>query len=446
MEKRNIKEYLSPREKTREMVREIPEKAPWIKSLLKVFVKPIVSFEPEKELVKIKEEIKKVPKGQQSQFRREKIENFKLKFIWQRLRLGQIQNKLEDFIEKNFDASEEQILAHIKEDIKEAKLDFVQRRKIVSAVCSYVGRHGTIKRYLKAFQKKYPFSEDKEGETNIGWQEKLFKAIFSFQPRGKIRLVPRPMVLFWRLFDIEDFARARGCTVEKAKKMGGSKISRKFGLPDLREVIVLENVGQHSYEKTLHDLTHEERHAIKELIPEIKLPERRLAIEQLSKRITIENLRIAIFQDVRKEFHFYRIKAKDEILAYLNGSLSIDSIRFILLEAKDGLYDYPEKYKLVKKLEERAQKVCPVGQDIRPMIEAIVKGRAKEYNKLITRALEAVRDLQPHFSQKDLIPLLSHEPIEKWPRLARLMKEILDLKKIDNLRVLNNYSTLSSRA
>ena len=63
MEKRNIKEYLSPREKTREMVREIPEKAPWIKSLLKVFVKPIVSFEPEKELVKIKEEIKKVSKG-----------------------------------------------------------------------------------------------------------------------------------------------------------------------------------------------------------------------------------------------------------------------------------------------------------------------------------------------------------------------------------------------
>ncbi len=428
-ERQNKREELSPKEKFQEKMREIPEQMPWVKGLIKVFYQPIFPFEPGKELAKIRGKIKKVPEGKQKQARREKTKKFEFKMIMQKIQLAKIQQKLEDFVEKNPDAQKKEILAQIKLDMNDARLDLDQRKRINSAVGIYVDRHGPIKKYVKQFQEKYPLAEDKEGEKSIRWQKELFKAIFNFEPKGKISLVVRPMLLFWRCFDVKVFARIYGCTLERANKVSGTiLIGHKFGIPDLNEVIGLQNVSGLSDKQILQNLNHEKQHAIKEIIPEIRLPRKGRAIEKLSEKVTMEDLQTAISQDIRDEMYYYRTRAKDEILAYLTGDRPTWSIKSILLK-KNYLYDYPKRSELAKTLEEKVKKKCSDCPNIRSMIETILKGRVKQYRRRVFLAAKAVRNLEKHFVRKDLIPLLTHEPMEKWPRLARLMAEALILKK-----------------
>ncbi|PIU15389.1 hypothetical protein COT20_01775 [bacterium (Candidatus Gribaldobacteria) CG08_land_8_20_14_0_20_39_15] len=412
------------KEKFGEKMLNVTEKMPRLEGIFKVFPGLIVPFDPEEELVKIRRQIKSAPAEKQSQLRKEKLSAFKEKFIQQRLKLAQIQNKLEDFVENNPDAKANEISNTVKRDILVGKINPIQDTKIHLAIHKYVTQHKIIKHYLKEFQGKY--LDSGEGE-DILWRKELFKAIFGFYPADKIGLVIRPATLYWRCFNIDDFAKTIGHKPQEVEHTLGLRGPANCQIPELRGNIAVENtsvVEKLSSEQCLKTLIHEESHVIEDFLPH-KVVWTERSIENLTPQSTMEEIQTAIFKRIKEKFAFYQNEAKFEILARLREGQTPVKIYLKLIE-KQGAYNWPVKYKLADKLKEEIQKQCNPNQDMMPMINTIIVNRMKEYQIIVARALDAVTSLKNKFSEEEAITLLSQESLDKWHRLDNLVEETFE--------------------
>lgn len=381
----------------------------------KVFQGLITAFQPEQELEQIKIDVKRAPRYKQSQFRRALTKEFKEKLLTQKVGIAKIQTELESFIRQNQEAMPGELFEVVAKKAPEYKLNGIQLDEFRKAIVKYVENHRTIQKYLEDYKKRFPKD----------WQREFFKDLFGRYPQCRIELVIKPMALFWRCWDVEDFVlgvvkdKERR---EKAREWLGYNISKKT-LPGLEGLVNMQNAFERpKVVEAAKTIVHEEWHSEQKIIPvltsEKKISKARL--KDLSPESPIEKVQETVFDELTIWLALFKKGAQNEILARLREGEKVEGIKNSLV----GGYDFFEDYEVEKKLKEGLVNQC--GHAYENMVGAIVKNYQRIYKCSLPRVFVALAELADFFPGRrdELIALLSLEPLDKWPRLARLINEI----------------------
>jgi len=415
----------------------------------KIFQGEVISFNPELELAKIKKEIS----GKDLPEKREKIAEFKKKLIEQKKCIAEIQGKLEDIIRDDPDESESFYWRRIADLAAEHRLSLGQKIDFREAIVRYVEKHRNIGKYLKKYQELYPPEQPTaEGASETAgprWQREFFKSLFGKYPQGRMELEVGPMTLLWKCYNLDDYTLFFGGDKEQAKNSAGVKKNSSV-LKGLEGAINAENLSSgHSRQFSEESKKHEEMHSIEELLPKDSLRKLDLA---LGTESGFAEIAASAARWARYGIKQFEAPAKGEILAYLKeGNASLEYIGNCLLKpaGEGGSYDYlhvknkdgrdwqylikDEFKKLIGRKcgKERAENLK---NKIGALMEELLEKEYRHYHEAISRALAAVRDLSDFYPgqnlRKELIALLSQEPLGKWPRLADRLWEN-HLEKLD---------------
>jgi hypothetical protein len=380
----------------------------------KIFQGLITAFQPEQELEQIKMDVKWAPRYKQSRFRRALMKGFKEKLLTQKVGIAKIQVELESFIRQNQEATPGELFEVVAKKTPEYKLNGMQLDEFRKAIVKYVENHRTIQKYLEDYKKRFP--ED--------WQREFFKDLFGRYPQARIELVIKPMALFWRCWDVEDFVlgvkdREKR---EKAKEWLGYNIPEKT-LPGLEKLVSMQNAFKKpKVVEAAKDVAHEEWHSEEKIIP-VLASERKISkarLKDLSPESPIEKVQETVSNELTIWLAFFKKRAQNEILARLREREKVEDIKNSLV----GGYDFFEDYEVEKKLKEGLVNQC--GHAYENMVGAVVKSCQRIYKGSLPGIFVTLAKLAEFFSGRrdELIALLALEPLDKWPRLARLINEI----------------------
>lgn len=402
----------------------IHEKARWIFAEMKegflslLGVKEV--FAPAEELAKIK----KAPKEERLRL----LSEFKEKWRQQKEGLAEVQELIIGRIRENPDAPVKKLYEEAMKAAAPYNLSFEQKTRIAFILFDYAEKH----REVEKIREKYPDDAD------------LYAAVFRKKPEGKIEAIKGPMTLFFRAYNINDYAyiytqafmENRKLTLKDvfaARRTGGVSLGASL-IKGLEGTIIVQNVEEEIHQdsaqnqsKTNATLIHEEQHAIKRLFPEYvnnqklwKLDEEMMDLALGgADRTEMENLIKRSFREDRKNME---TRAKDEILAFLKEEFYWPKEVFHILTKKleeGGLYDYfaasqrPEKIDFIAKLSN-----APVHE----IAEDIYK---TGYHRLIKEGIDAFVKLRKSgYSTEETIAILINEPLAKWGKVAkRLLKK-----------------------
>lgn len=383
------------------------------------------AFEPEKELAEIKNQVRRAPIYEQSNFRRELIKKWKEKFINQRLGLAAIQNEIEEKIRLNPDIEFRYLWQIVKDRGQEYQLSERQYQNFEKAIATYLEKHQAIAEEIKFYQEQY-----KEN-----WQKEFFKDLFGQYPQGKIDLEILPMNLFWKCHDVHDFALIYRGDSEDIKDLNISGCAVKGKIEKIKYLISAANLSMKRSEREVAATgRHEEKHIVSREIFRKFLPaisDFELKIDWHKWQLILPSKRDQIIQETIYQFlenlrqNYIRQRAKEEILSYYIGDQGLNDIYKHLRRSEN--YNYFKNFPV--EIEKNLKKLLgPLYQtDYQKMTKQIVKKVKEFYGQDLDGALDAIFELEklPEFqkNRQKLVAFLSTEPLHKWQRLAKMLKE-----------------------
>lgn len=404
-------------------------------------VSELAKFEPEKELSEIKLKLRELPREEQSAQRKILMQKFKEKMKEWRKRISLAQTEMEDMLRANSDGSREELHQSLKEIIKKHSLD--------SAEINFALALGKFLNYRRAIKNT---AENYQAKFGDSWEEKLFSDLFGKEPRGRVNIEVLPASLYFKIQDLEDYATAfnaaAGGKNPNARRSGGASLKNiKFAaVPDLNGKVLIENssLSDLSYSKRIK--IHEEEHTIHDFYPQASFIVLKNTLYELKFQEGVINFD-QFKKTVQKFARFFVLKfeelAKSEFLSHLKEGRSAPLITFYLLESIDegGLFDYlriseNDRYFVQSVMANfRIENLTVIKEDGSSPTEQEVANLAlktindaweNEYKKEIIKANKAVKKLFEIYgsdpeNRKKVLRLLSQEPLNKWPRLARIL-------------------------
>ncbi len=287
---------------------------------------------------------------------------------------------------------------------------------------------------------------------------RLFSNLFGKEPKGKIAVDILPVDIYIHIHDIEDYVYAlteRENDQSEQEKIGrtsgGAKLERDFpGAPYLKGKVLIENSTHVStypegtkLARTKEIKIHEEEHTIHDFYPSSTFIKRERSLYKifgLTDEVNLEQ-----FKDgLNKYAHLFVLEfekfAKDEILAYLKMGESTPFTRKVLLD-DTGLYNYLEDHGSGKvfldnilghidrqNLKIKKQDNAYLSRDELKILilDTIKRAWSGQYKDAINKALDSVEQLIHKYgynpeTRAKILRLLSQEPLNKWPRLARIL-------------------------
>lgn len=381
-------------------------------------------FNPEDELIQIKSSSPKE--------RRKKLIEYKEKLAYQQEGLAKIQEQIIEEIRNNPDILFDELYSKV---IMEGALNYGlitnQVDIIIDTFSDYKSKHEAV----RSSRQLYPSNQD------------LYKAVFGVEPKGGVDIIEGPMTLYFKCFDVEDYARIHSQSflqnkdlteedVTVAKRSGGVSINTSL-IPELTGTLIAENSSVTSPEGSSKILVHEEQHAIKRLFWDER--NRRVqdwySIAEAKTANEFENL-LTISNRFERETTAEN-RAKDEILAYFKDNTRNQIQIYSLLtlpEEQGGLYDYLKHLKSSHGTEE----IEWLNKNIRDESERQLRSNlfwknnkmvfVDEYNKMLKDGINTAFNLRfkGSYTTEEVIAILIKEPLSKWPKVS---KRLLQVKK-----------------
>lgn len=267
---------------------------------------------------------------------------------------------------------------------------------------------------------------------------KLFRTCFGFFPQGHVQVIQGPLSLHFRVYALEDYAKAYSgnrngvqankVQMEFAGRTGGAALFyRRIPQPVQGAVSLEQNDDKRLFlGERIGVFRHEQDHIFHR---SFQVPWMHVSSQFPAKRFlrcSPDNTReyyAALMQDAIDVSRVLRVapRAKDELLAKFASGDSLVAIRESMFETgSDALYDFADQeYDAIR--ETGALRAAPRAAG------SLVRRRLHEaYAHTLLHALHALRMLDATGLERPfLAELLRIEPLEKWPRLARMVVERL---------------------
>ncbi|OGN09281.1 MAG: hypothetical protein A3C61_02835 [Candidatus Yanofskybacteria bacterium RIFCSPHIGHO2_02_FULL_39_10] len=308
------------------------------------------------------------------------------------------------------------------------------------AVVSYFYAHEDIASTIRTYKTRYPNN----------WEVGLFTDLFGQAPKGKIEIEEMPLSVYVKIQNIEDYVFAHigdsknESLVNTTRHSGGAAlIAREFKkVPKLSKKVVIENTSMVTEEYSKESIKpHEEEHMIhKNMYPRssfirwerkwpIKLGKNQEIQFSVFKTIIDDSIHNILVQD-------WEYSTKTEILAYMKDYSDIDYIKNCLTNP-NGLYNYlvdRRDYYLNWFLDHIKKSGSNISSpnhrsltedEIKQIYsEALDEAWYKKFLPILERTLNTVKKMFEQYGQDkypEIMRLLAQEPIDKWPRLARIL-------------------------
>lgn len=383
------------------------------------------------------EEIKRIIKAPKDE-RAKLIADIKEKLAAQQEGLAKIQTNLITEIKKSPDAPISELYDKFVEEASPLGINYSQKDLALRSLRAYSER----RQIIKELKDKFPDIDN------------LFETLFGKKPVGKIELKEGPITLYFKCYNFEDYCQIYYCQDSEilaklsdsnfgtfykgqASLSGGINISEPGPVsePRLKGVITAEKSRRGNSEKKSQDVfNHEEQHSINKLFEE-NYRERNV-IDRLHEAKSDEDLKLALINLIvyRREYVADK-RGKDELLAYSKaGSKNIrDTKKKLTDRSVYALYDYMApassfspmitdddnsgkliKAKIMLNSEHPNLHLGPLRQ----------KYFVDKYENVLRSGLESLKKMEKMgYSKDDTIAMLTHEPLEKWPKVVNRLKE-----------------------
>lgn len=383
------------------------------------------------------EEIKKIKKAPKDE-RAKLIADVKEKLAAQQEGLAKIQTNLIAEIKKSPDTPISELYDKFVKEASPFGINYNQKDLALRGLRAYSEKRQRIKELKDKYQ-------------NV---DSLFEGLFGTKPVGKIELKEGPINLYFKCYNFEDYCQVYYCQDQKilaelsninsgafykeqANLSGGVNISKPGPVsdPELKGVIIAENSHYENTEKRSQDIfDHEEQHSINKLFEE-KFQERNV-IDRLREAKSDRDLKLALINLIayRREYVADRM-GKDELLAYSKaGAKNTRRIKKILTDRSVyALYDYQAPLVSlfpVKTDDENSGKMIEAVTMIDSEYSDLHLGSLRQqyfvdkYENILRKGLESMKKMQKMgYSNDEAIALLTHEPLEKWPKVVGRLKE-----------------------
>ncbi|MEA3272162.1 MAG: hypothetical protein U9P90_00665 [Patescibacteria group bacterium] len=372
-------------------------------------------FNPEEELKKVtkltQEDTKGLKPREITALKRERLNIYKEELMKQKEGIAELRLEIRKKIEKNPDASIEELMEEVDSRAKGLRLTEKQKEVFSDLMKSYTEKHEAIQRTRELFPK------DRD----------LYKACIGMLPKGEVEVVQGPMSFYFKCSDPEDFVEARVASLrsvnreispERRTKLGSAQgVAIPFSeIPELKGLLILENSTKSRDSEKTH--AHEEQHVVYKLFEEKFLREEIIDKVSSAKNATEAKKIMSPYLKFLREEILER-RAKDEILAFYREGT--DHFRILAtLTAEKGAYNFFEVYKKqIKKMLES------LGLDESQYGSLLDKIFVEEYKDILRKGIWAIMDLEEMGkSREEVIELLIDEHFEHWPTVVRRLKEV----------------------
>lgn len=363
-------------------------------------------FDPE-------EEVKKILKVSRLE-RNFKLKEFKIKFAYQKAGLAEMQIYLMSIIREKPDTAFEDFCKIIDGFAIRFGMTKEQRGVAKLIFQKYTER----RREMKKIREEY--SDD----------AKLYESVFGKIPFGRVKIAMSPFIFSFCCEDEKDFAFIRSNAFVEKRDLtdqdmrGMDRIAGVFTgeslIPELKGTITAEK--RSDSENWIFN--HEEQHAINSLCREAawdsiygRLLKHCQAFRFLGKEFLFGQKLCIIRQQAEEH-------AGNEILAYSRINTSPSSILWKLNHS--GSYDYFENLRKLKLLDEQGKEPNAINQFLADMLNIIaLRFLTSEYRKIVKLGIRAFKTLKKaEYSLDERIAILGHEPLARWPKVTRRIKEI----------------------
>lgn len=252
-----------------------------------------------------------------------------------------------------------------------------------------------------------------------------------------------PMNLYIKISNIEDYVAANGNSDNIARNSGGAMLHKEFPkVKTLSAKVLIENTSRidpANSEKGIKP--HEEEHSIhNNIYPKsafIKGEQDWLKDIRFNRKIELPLFNTVVRKSIINILlDSWLYGAKTEILAYMKNGKNIDYIKQLLTDPH-GLYNYLNNNKechqdwFLSHL--RNMKVKIQGSNNQQLneeevtviySEALEKAWHTKYLPILEKAFRALQIILEHYGSDkypEIMRLLAQEPINKWPRLAKIL-------------------------
>ncbi|MBU1179651.1 hypothetical protein KJ885_01770 [Patescibacteria group bacterium] len=394
-------------------------------------------FHPEEEL----KNVLAFPKSE----RKEALERYKEKLMYQKEGLAEMQEELIKRIRQNPNEKTDELLEAVDEFAEVYGLTPDQVSATGDMLCEY-----KVKRaHLLNFLSEYPDDEER------------FKILFGAEPKGEIEVIEGPMTIFFRCKNAEDFERIYfqyrfleegddyKLTKEekkRAKEVVGAFI-KNCRIGELKGTVIIENNAagrplEDPESQALYE--HEEQHAMYDMMKE-EMQFGKAFRELQEAGGDDKKTEAAIVNFLKERRDFWADSAKDEILAYMKGGhRSVKDIIKILSRRRlaGGIYDYyaMDKQSILDVAKNDFTKIVPKEP---AEIEKMTKKQMnkvydrKEFDDMLEKGIDAYIKLWNAFEDKidnpqykeRIIAMLEREPLKRWPLVAKRLIEAKEKRK-----------------
>lgn len=406
----------------------------WTLSFLKehIDMPERIDLDPSNELAKIKRAIDESPKEGQSNQRMLLMGDFKRRLKKLRENMATAQLELEHFIRENPEISADELFTTVREIAARNNVSN-QANYFFTAADAYLLAHFNIIDTIEHYKISY---SDK-------WQNQLFEDLFGQPPRGPIEIEVMPMNVYIKITSIEDYVVANGVPDNVARNSGGASLQKEFPKVKLLSYkVLIENMSLSSprYSKEVVK-PHEEEHSIhNNIYPRsafIKGESNWLKDidhnQEIEPSLFYEVANKSITNILLADWFF---EAKTEILAYMKTGKALNDIKLTLTDP-DGLYNYfidsAEIHTnwFFNHLERAGIKVKVkdndhLGADAAKMLYKYLLEEAwhKRYLPKLEKIFQALEKILSQYGSDkypEIMRLLAQEPLNKWPRLAKIL-------------------------
>lgn len=340
----------------------------------------------------------------------EKLAEFKEKLRFQKLGLTKMEAAVLDYLDKNEQVKETEILDFLQADIEKYALSQTQIEALQASVKDLVRKNKNIRALVDTCR-----NQDGQVEPNL-----VYTKVFGEEPKGQVGLDVNSYSLYFRPSDNQDFCyvasgaykRHRALKkkdLEYAQTSGGVKLDT-YPSKKLNGLIAIQNAEFFDHpEVTKRVADHEKRHVINGIIAKYFTSADNEDVyrryQSLTNQVGQEDNEVdqELVDKLGGNLDIEK-RIKDEICAHFKDGHSSKRISKALLR-DETIYDYGYDYNSSE------------DQEFDP-----------EYLDLVEDGIVAFQELTKHgYDTNQAISLLLVEPLIKWPKIV---SRIVD-KKFD---------------
>lgn len=423
--------------------------------------------------------VHQVPAEKQSQLRRELLDYFKKEYIRQRLAFAHTMVEMEKIFDKEKCPSRDELSEIIDQFAQQYHLSSYELTTLHRAATTHLRKKRILEKYITDYQAR--FSEKDEMGQDV-WPQKFFEDLTGHPPKGKIAVKITGHIIYFLCSETRDYLDLIGADKERYVTSGAAMITTGVNpkiKPGLIGSIAAVNLSQvpsfgavENSEEFEGTLQHEKAHRQFQILYPALLELDETAVmgkhsrykdwgeylTNLSRRSRPEQITEAVNNEIDSKITEFKVMAKDEILAHLSEKMEIEPggpinlleriirraqvpqvfaerglkpYHQVILEktknyliADKGVYDYFEDFNLSEFVQYVLEMCCK--QRYPELVEKIIKEKKEEYKRIIETACQAIgeaAEFYKHGEEPELVALFFTERLDKWPRLARLLRE-----------------------